>query len=158
MKPFEWARLVCDDEKVPPMARFVAMTIAMHARGANAPQSRCSHAQLAQWTGLSRRTVIRSMLILAELEYLVSVKQHTKSGARAAGLHLLIHPVDTAAAVDNPPRKQVTKVPQSHRGSATQSPHGGATESHLEDEGSLQDVAAVLDFTSRLASGMGMPK
>jgi DNA-binding transcriptional MocR family regulator len=139
------------------MARFVAMTIAMHARGANAPQSRCSHAQLAQWTGLCRRTVITAMGELVDREYLVSVKQHTKSGARAASLHLLIHPVDTAQSVDNSPARKGTKVQEMHRGSAGDAHHGGAGDAHLEDEGSLQDASPVLDLMSRLAAGKAMP-
>lgn len=160
MKPFEWARLVCDDPKVPPMARFVAVTLAMHARGAHAPQSRCSHAQLATWTGLARRTVITAMSVLIELEYVVSVKQHTKSGARAASLHLLIHPEQASQPVDNPPTRRTTKVQEMHRGSAGDAPYGGAGDAHLEDEGSLQDAQGshVLDIMSRIAAGKGMPR
>lgn len=157
MKPFEWARLVCDDDKVPPMARFVALTLAMHARGAHAPQSRCSHAQIARWTGLARRTVITAMAALIEMEYVVSVKQHTKSGARAASLHLLIHPKQASQPVDNTPPKRATKVQEMHRGSAGDAHHGGAGDAHLEDKGDLQDVP-VLDLMSRIAAGKAMPR
>lgn len=157
MKPFEWARHVCADEDVPPMARFVAMTLAMHARGSIAPQSRCSHAQLAEWTGLHRATVIRSLEHLRTAEYLVTVKQHAKSGARAASLYLLVHPESPADPVDNSPSKRVTKVAQSDRGSRTERHHGGRTERHLEDEERVQDVAAVHDLIARMASGMRRP-
>jgi hypothetical protein len=97
------------------------------------------------------------MGVLIELEYVVSVKQHTKSGARAASLHLLIHPEQSAQPVDNHPHTRTTKVQQMHRGSAGDAHHGGAGDAHLEDEGSLQDVP-VLDLMSRIAAGKGMPR
>jgi hypothetical protein len=177
VKPFEWARLVCDDERVPPMSRFVAMTIAMHARGAHAPQSRCSHAQVAGWTGLSKRTVVSALATLVELEYLISLRQHSKSGARAASLHLLIHPEIGDEPVDNPTPKRATKVQQVHQPSAggalrsvraQETPEYGsdlrrrsgnlsAPPAPLEDKEELQDAPHVLDFVARLAASKGMP-
>ena len=170
MKPFEWARLVCADDRVPPMARFVAVTLAMHARGAHAPQSRCSHAQLAEWTGLSKRTIVTAIASLVECDYLVSLRQNSKSGARAASLHLLIHPPDP---VDNPVERKVTKVQEVHHHGAGDAlrqiraqgerkpapdlrryPESlSAAGAHLEDKESPQDAAHVVDLIARMAQG-----
>lgn len=157
MKPFEWARLVCDDDRVPPMARFVALTLAMHSRGAHAPQSRCSQQQIATWTGLCRRTVVTALGTLADLEYVVPVKQHARSGARTASIYLLIHPEDAEEqapiAPPKPTSTRPTKVQQMHRGSATDAQAWCAGDAHLEDEGISQDASEnVRDLTALIAS------
>lgn len=154
MRPFEWARQVCDDEAIGSMARFVALALALHAKGSHAPQSRCSLPQIARWTGLHRATVVRAMAELTAAEYVVSLKQHAKNGARASNLYLLIHPLEP---VDNSQPKSHTAtggVAQDDYPRRTQRPHGGRTQRPLEGKGVLQDASTenVLDLAARIAT------
>jgi predicted ArsR family transcriptional regulator len=156
VKPYEWARLVCADPDLTPMARLVAMTLAMHARGHAAPQSTCTQTQLASWTGLHRATVIRHLAHLVEREYLVAVRQKKRSGAWTATLYLLIHP--ESEAVDNPPanvaQRDKANVAQRDGVRRTERHHGGRTARHLEDKEGVQDAASVVDFIAHLSAGM----
>lgn len=141
MKPFEWARVVCADNRVSAPARAVAMSLALHSKmHGGLGQSEASRATIARWTALSQSSVQRALRSLQAYGYLSTARpMKASTGAQDTAVHAFTTPETVpVAAVDIPP---MTREGVSHTDSGGESHRLRRGESHrppLKDQGRYQ--------------------
>lgn len=129
MKPLEWVRLVGKDVDVTSKAMLVAYALATHSRhehGSN--RAKCTVAQLAERTHLSRHSAQRGLAELVESGWIHGAKRRDpKTGRQSATDYILTVSEGRQGATQAPWPDSSQPVDNSVQG-ATQAPWPGATQ------------------------------
>jgi hypothetical protein len=101
---YEWERAVLDDlTPSTPTVKLVALTLATYSNGRTGGNVRPGIQRLAKVTGLSERTIIRSVKELEELGMVACVRRGSSLGRGGKGMastYQLTVPVDLGAGAD----------------------------------------------------------